>query len=329
MSRKNALFTWNNWIPILGENSWARLTGVLQASFLKHGSIIAIPTEDLYMSLDYIPSLKKMMIDSVNGIYYAPHNTYGVVKPKGEQVSTENQASTLAGILMLRSILNQKKIFSNVVKDIENIATKLETFIKNSYDPSLGFFRNGLFYDIKNGNQQVWDTEFAVDCQTWTMSVLGSVKVDQWFGKGTALKIWELTKKVGGYKFNGTHAHGIGFDSNFGKPEQDQVFSGEWTFGAINMLKIFMNESNGYESAKLAADIFLLRQGVETELTTHVTVNGVQTTSVLYANKRYWIPFGWWSNPIPSLASTGWAALVDNRFNPLYLGGAYHVYDLI
>jgi len=272
-----------------------------------------------------------MLVDlpGIGGIYYAPHNTYGILKPKGEPISTENQASTLSGLLMLRSILAKKNIFQNVIGDIDFLAKKLENFIKNSYEPSLGYFRQGGYIDITKGNAWSWDPIFAVDCQTWTMSVLGSTKIDEWFGQGTALKVWELTKRIGGYKYNGTYAHGLGFDSNQNKPETSQILSGEWTFGAINMLHIFLNESNGYDKSRLQGDIYTMRRTIEEEITRTVPVWGTQSASVLYANKRYWIPFGWWSNPIPSLASTGWAALVDNNFNPLYLGGAYKTYDLI
>jgi len=268
-----------------------------------------------------------MMVDQVGGIYYAPHNAYGIVKPKGEPISTENQASTLAGLLMLRSILTKKNIYSDVVNDIDTIAKKIEGFIKNSFNTNLGYFRQGGFIDITKGNQFTWDDIFAVDCQTWTMSVIGSVKIDQWFGAGTALKVWEQTKKYGGYKYNGVTAMGLGFDANAGKT--DQIFSGEWTFGAINMLLIFLNETNGYDKVKISTDIRSMRQGIEEELTTVIPMNGVDAPSVLYANRRYWIPFGWFSNPLPSTASTGWAALVDNQYNPLFLGGAYRTYDLI
>lgn len=44
---------------------------------------------------------------------------------------------------------------------------------------------------------------------------------------------------------------------------------------------------------------------------------------MLYASQRYYIPFGWWANNIPSTASTGWAVLVDSNHNPFLLTGAY------
>jgi len=263
-----------------------------------------------------------MMIPKLGAIYYAPHNAYGVDRPpKGELISTENQASTLAGLLMLRYILLQKNIYKNVVNDIETLAKQIQAFLKSAYDPSLGYFRQGGFYNATTQNF-IWDNIFAVDCQTWTMSVVGGRKLDAWFGKGTSMKIWDMTIRLGGYKFNGTMARGLGFG------QADNIFSGEWTFGAINMLRVFLNESSG-DNGKVLGHINYLREGIESELSTVSVINNLRVDTVLYANKRYWIPFGWWSNSIPSLASTGWAALVDSMFNPLYLGGAYATYDLI
>jgi hypothetical protein len=42
---------------------------------------------------------------------------------------------------------------------------------------------------------------FAVDCQTWVMSVLGAPTIDGWFGSGTALNIWNTAMKLGGYVY--------------------------------------------------------------------------------------------------------------------------------
>ncbi len=41
----------------------------------------------------------------------------------------------------------------------------------------------------------------------------------------------------------------------------------------------------------------------------------------LYASKRYFIPFGWYANPLPSNASTSWALLMNYNYNPFTLGG--------
>lgn len=43
----------------------------------------------------------------------------------------------------------------------------------------------------------------------------------------------------------------------------------------------------------------------------------------VYASKRYAIPFGWNSNPIPSVASTGWVVFNYYNFNPFNPMGTY------
>ena len=49
--------------------------------------------------------------------------------------------------------------------------------------------------------------------------------------------------------------------------------------------------------------------------------NADGSAAYLYANKRYFIPWGWWANPIPSLASSAWVVLIDENYNPFILGG--------
>ena len=43
--------------------------------------------------------------------------------------------------------------------------------------------------------------------------------------------------------------------------------------------------------------------------------------SYLYANKRFFIPWGWYANPIGATSSTGWAVFYDYMYNPFQLGG--------
>ena len=46
--------------------------------------------------------------------------------------------------------------------------------------------------------------------------------------------------------------------------------------------------------------------------------------SYLYANARFFIPWGWFANPIGSTASTGWAVFWDYLYNPFELGGGFN-----
>lgn len=47
----------------------------------------------------------------------------------------------------------------------------------------------------------------------------------------------------------------------------------------------------------------------------------LSTNPYLYASKRYFIPFGWYANPIPSTCATAWMLMVANAYNPFLPGG--------
>jgi len=158
------------------------------------------------------------------------------------------------------------------------------------------------------------------NCQTWTISVLGPNTIDSWFGAGTTANLWITTKQLGGYNyliFDGS-VQGVGYSYN----TIDQIFSGEWTLGAINMLRILASITG---ESSYTAEGSSMRDNINAQLTQQETINNVICTGVNYANTRYYIPFGWWANPLLSTASTGWAVFVDSNFNPFYFGGKYLV----
>jgi len=101
--------------------------------------------------------------------------------------------------------------------------------------------------------------------------------------------------------FDGS-VEGLGYSIN----NDDEAYSGEWTFGGINMLRIF---GSVLTNSTYPAEADGLRDQIASQLTDSDTINGVSVQGVKYANKRYWIPFGWWANPLLSTASTGWATL--------------------
>lgn len=57
------------------------------------------------------------------------------------------------------------------------------------------------------------------------------------------------------------------------------------------MLRVFTVELGDPKFAKEGQDI---RQQIEFSLTETQTIDGVDCRAVKYANKRYYIPFGWW-----------------------------------
>jgi len=264
-----------------------------------------------------------MFIPKVHAFYYAPHNTYSYDGTAEFQIATENNMSLMAGLKMLLTILKTLNIHINEQAHIQAMITELLIYIKGAYISSRGYFSQGGLYFNKNQTWQ-WAKEpfFAADCQTWTMAILGPKQIDDWFGYGTALKIWEKTKEISGYNYDPStkQVDGLGFSEN-----SQHVFSGEWTFGAINMVRVLAQYYGGTTASSLMQEADRMRNAIERDITIHENIAGVNCPGVLYANKRYYIPFGWWANPVISTASTGWAVAVDKNYNLFNLGGSYRV----
>jgi len=316
-------WTWNDYKPILGENAWANLIGPLQVAFRKYGSVAAIPADDisLKLALAFMPSLDSQYFPSIGAVAFAPRNTLSdPTRDLGFDISLENNISLLGGLKALRYILQQKNIYTQFIPQLNKLIGGIEGFARMAFDSNLGYFRQGGVFN-KDGSF-AWgndpQTQFAVDCQTWTISQLGYNWMTANLGAGSFERVWNKTKELGGYHYTSANGQveGLGFTKN----SNDQVFSGEWTFGAINMLRIIAAESGNTRHADEAAH---LRHQIEMKLTEDAVIDGVKTRTVRYCNKRYWIPFGWFGNPLPSMASTAWAVFNDANFNPLHLGGGF------
>jgi len=325
---KNMVWTWNDWRPVAGENAWTSFTGPLQTAFLRanrNANLISDTSSALRLAISMFKTFQIQQMPN-GAIAYAPWNTWDQYNlALGATASIENSASTLAGVRMLLYILqnNQNTQFKAQIPQIQDFITKITNFIRSAYDPSVGYFLQGGSYDSNWVFQWNRDPEstFAIDCQTWVISVLGAPNIDSWFGAGTTLKIWDNAKMIGGYSYDsGTKTVlGVGFSKN----QQVQVFSGEWSLGAVNMLKI-LAEQLPESRDRLSMEADLIRKAVDDALTFYdVEISG---DIVNYAQRRYWIPWGWYANPLPSLASVGWAVFTDSNFNPFVLGGNYSSY---
>eukprot|EP01004_Peranema_trichophorum_P003130 NODE_2136_length_1675_cov_52.047680_g1825_i0.p1 GENE.NODE_2136_length_1675_cov_52.047680_g1825_i0~~NODE_2136_length_1675_cov_52.047680_g1825_i0.p1 ORF type:complete len:526 (+),score=90.48 NODE_2136_length_1675_cov_52.047680_g1825_i0:54-1631(+) len=329
---KKLLWTWNDWKPVLGENAWANYLGALTTVYYRVGkNVQAIPdsSPEMQLATTMLSTLQLMVAGSSGGVHYTPYNTYFDGDDNaGATVSTENNASLYAGLKALLWILQQNPSsqYANLIPAIQTLMDGIKKYLQSAYDPTQGYFRQGGSYDPRT---QTWtwgqgtSPSFAVDCQTWVGSVLGSDLIDSWFGAGTSYKLWQTTKQLGGYGAQPDgKVKGVGFTFN----QNDQVFSGEWTYGAINWLRIMASDSNysADQKATLTAEADFMYQSIANELYTTVTfADGTTGSAVLYSNKRYFIPFGWWANPLPATSSTGWHALVTNNLNPFLITGAY------
>jgi len=181
---------------------------------------------------------------------------------------------------------------------------------------------------------QQGDQAFAVDCQTWGLLVTGQKRFDAAYtAKGVTYSVWQSAKKLAGY-YIGDKLAGVGYTTsknlNGTKPD---VWSGEWTWGAV-----FMCRKIAAEYRKVGRNDWA--DSLEADATSMVTFMKVQVQvckddpvwcpggglvlpdgSYLYANKRFFIPWGWYANPVGATSSTAWAVCNDFNYNPFMIGG--------
>lgn len=299
------------------------------------------------------------------------------------QVSVENNASVLAGLKIFRDILNlqlehekslsqsDKMTIYSALKDLKTLIDGDKTTSSSKYTTEglLNFFENhawdaaeeeflvgGFANDPKREkpwvpfNEEKKDVLKAVDTTTWVISVLGPEVVDTHFdhkSKHLSYDLWEDVKSWGGFYGGEPYSAdkpmpiwGVGYSQK----DDFQIFSAEWTAGAINTLRslIVHYEKSGNTSIveQLELDersmfkhLMYLRTDKYPNAVAFTKYRPPNYTSLLpmpsdklaflYANKRYNIPFGWYANPLPSMASTTWAVMLYYNYNPFVLGGEY------
>lgn len=315
------------------------------------------------------------------------------------KISVENNASLLAGLNIFRQILNDmvankcataaqvqsgldklNVLIDGGVNPIQNYTTEglLTFFKKYAFDKTTGLFGSGgtsnssiawAPYTASDNEPQ------AVDVNTWGVSALGVPFVDISVGSfGSSFQMWEKVKRFGGF-YVGTELHGVGYSdkdkngatvdtqgnvvSSLRASAADGIISGEWTLGAINMLKVMIQQYSDLSTGtlftpdqikqipgmitKMQADLdSMLKNMANVRSDTYpsapamaghqpqggayndlIKMDDRNQVAFLYASKRYFIPFGWYANPIPSTTSTAWALMVHHGFNAFSLGGSY------
>jgi hypothetical protein len=216
------------------------------------------------------------------------------------------------------------------------------------------FEQGGIYDDAPGAKPFVLSTgqPATVDVNTWAISALGVTLIDSWLGEGGAYKIWKEVKRFGGYCGKDGTIWGVGFSGKDGNSAAtdasgkcthnvDGINSGEWTFGAISAVKSLII-AYGDKYPDLKSDLANMVKGVKSLRTdkfneysgtaypkdtpkNYASIVKIPDDRLgfMYASKRYAIPFGWYANPLPSMASTSWAVMLNYDFNPFSLGGSY------
>jgi len=294
------------------------------------------------LGITIIPALLALQ-DQTGTLFHCPWGSkiFPPDPEEGENVSNENNFSGYASISTLLAVLTNYTTgsSSSELKWAIMALTKLKQGLDKWFDApaimspkgqlpngmqvvpqgghvnSSGYFPVNL--DVKGG--------LAVDCQTWGMTVMGQPRIDKNFGFGTAYQTWQDVKYWAGYYVNGSIA-GVGYTDALAKNGSAKpvhnIWSAEWTFGAINMAQVL---SQQYAAAGDAAKAQSLLEDAQSmyNAVTEIWPKGLRFPdgSYVYANKRFFIPWGWFSNPISALCSTAWSVLQAQNFDPFHWAG--------
>jgi hypothetical protein len=374
--------SWVDWKPFTGENAWANLIGPLQTAYLSsrvHGRAYIPFADSSLQNAIYSLFAFQHMQSPIGALYYAPRGTYSNVTglvPDGA-ISTENNASTLAGLRILQTVLQNTDAKDPTLTaadhgKISHTINLINVMIYGGSRPGggktqglLNYFKHyawsgNSFYEggiYKNGVFTPEVGVHAVDATTWTLAVLGPDFVDNELSiHGVSLFLLQaifgfdgtLYPTWGGYRTKDGTLIGSGFSS----VDNNQVMSGEWTAGAINALRVvtafyqkggagesYINDAGRDYLAKTQKNMLLGLSFLRSDTYPLININNTSDTfrnatrgfpalpddqlGVAYASTRYFIPFGWYANPILSTASTSWNIMLDYNYNPFAIGGAY------
>jgi len=345
------LIHWNDWKPITGENVWAAMLAPMQTLFIKNCSHIKKfskfeeAPDEVQFSLTIVPALMALTTQ-LGSLYHCPKGAemFPVDEDESTNVSNENNFSAWAALRSVYFVLDTFYTAGDSYID------KKKEDIKKLIDGLDGWFAKSLMPGIINGEKVVsqgghisfdgvykyqgGDQAFAVDCQTWGLLNMGVKKMDTSYGDGTAYRIWNSTKKLSGY-YRGDKLGGVGYTVKSNATNATKIWSGEWTWGAVFMCKRIGQEYIDAGKSAWGAEMLADAKSMIDEMGKDAKVDedGVWTEggglvqcdgSYIYANARFFIPWGWYANPVGATSSTGWAIFNDFEYNPFQLGGGWN-----
>ncbi|MFN0065054.1 MAG: hypothetical protein ACKVOH_02320 [Chlamydiales bacterium] len=336
--------SWADWQPITVENAWVFLIGPLQSDCIRFRDLGYVPLDRLSMqNAAHVLKLFKALQSPIGGVYYTTTGSLGNIDPY--EISVESNASLYAGLTIFHQLLTLCPDDTEELKiEVEEIRNGIVHFFKNyAWDPEEGVFLQGG-YAYESGWQPIYFPK-AVDVQTSTIMAIGPRTIDEWFGQGAAFHAWEKTKQWGGFFGPDHQLWGVGYsaqDGNgLGRDVSEGILSAERTFGALNLVRSLIDFYCQLPETKAwVVELLKEEMGMEAGLKSLRTDSygseptyeesrpkeydtlfslGKDELAYLYASKSYFIPFGWYVNPLPSTSSTSWAIMQYYDFNPLIL----------
>jgi len=298
---------------------------------------------EVQLAVSVMPALNAL-ISPLGSLYHCPLGTkmYPPDDDEKTNVSNENNFSAYAALRAFYFVLDTwytsgdaaldeaKQITGKAIKGLESWFSKYLLPAKIAGENVVS--QGGHVTFAGQYNYQQGDQAFAVDCQTWGLLVYGQAKFDQYYGsQTTAYDLWQTTKKLAGYYVNGALA-GVGYTTpKLNTSTKHEIWSGEWSWGAVFMTHRLSEEYRKIGKSAWADSLLADSNSMVQYMSQQTTpgIDGVWTGgglvqvdgSYLYANKRFFIPWGWYANPLGAASSTGWSVFYDYKYNPFLLGG--------
>ncbi|MBF0570547.1 MAG: hypothetical protein HQL12_01625 [Candidatus Omnitrophica bacterium] len=310
---------WVDWKPVAGENAWV----VIAAMQIYHKKYYDLATglysqhsDSVELKLSRELARAAMILQSESGgIRMAPLGTYRNLKDEEKKdfnekdwwyrhISTENNISWYAAFRMLYQVTRDPQY--------KKAMDAIERYLRFVWDEKQGLFYQGAYFI--NGRWVISNENFALDVQTWGLACIGPKNLDEWFGSGSAWRIWQAGRKHSGFFDKQGNLLGVGFTD-----EHDRI-SVEWSAGAMTALTEladYYKVRNLSWAIQALGDKFSMRKSMES---LHVDISK-SLAAYSYSSRRGDIPFGWNSHDpqVMSLSSTGWMIFVDAGFNPFWL----------
>lgn len=306
------VMTWPDWQLVTGENAWQAISACqwVHASYYDEATgkyTVDLTQQDEVKFAQEIARCSLLLQADNGGIRAGPIGTW---HEQGDHfyynnIFTENNISSFASFRMLYEMLGDTTYLDAM--------NGIWDYMQQVWDPSTKSFAQGMKYE--NGTWVRATNDFATDCQTWAISTFGAAALDEQFGEGAAYAMWQTTKEMAGFEYQGNLM--LSYTSS---TRDAECGSPEWTEGGIQACKelaAYYASSHPDWAAACNNDIASMEKSVAACQVT----NADGSIGYLYATNRCYIPFGWWANPIQSTASTAWVVMMQGGFNPLYLGG--------
>jgi hypothetical protein len=291
------------------------------------------------LGISIIPALLALQAD-VGTLFHCPWGSkiFPPDPDEGANVSNENNFSGYASIDTLYWVLTNysKGSSDETIQWALTSVTQLRTGLNKWFDadsilspkgqlpnnwqvvPQGGHYNSSGYFPVPMNTVG----GLAIDCQTWGMTVMGVDRIDGKYGAGFAYNIWQTAKKYAGY-YKGDTLCGVGYtdlaSSNGTSIPVNTIWSAEWTFGAINMAQVMSKAYADAGNQEYATNLLQDAQSMYNQVT-QVWPQGLRFPdgSYVYANKRFFIPWGWFSNPISALCSTAWSVMMGQNCDPFH-----------